>query len=462
MARELGGLDVLVNNAGVAGPTGFVETLSKADWDRTLAVNITGQFLCARQAIPLLKASKAGVMINLSSAAGHLGFAGRSVYSASKWAVIGFTKSLAIELGPHGIRVNAILPGAVEGPRIRAVIAAKAETLGKPVEEIAALYENQAAMGRMVTARDIANMVLFNASEAARSVSGRPSWWTASRRNSIDGMRPAGAEDRGAGLLITRQPKAGMRGAQDCVARARDHRARARRASQAAGLRRAGARGQFGHRQRPVEVGRVARVQGQGGGGFQFRVRRRRGAQLAQADGQAHLRVPARQLGQQAVVARFQIQLHQQPQRHLQAVGRGGRPAMRGRPRVSAWAMDRPPLSKPSPLSRIMASTARSKAGVGRPVPAAASAWAPSSSRMRRQPSASNCAARGGLPPYILDPPWRRHCSASNFLDTASPSPARKKAAGALAMTVVSTSTMVGLNSMCSTASRLWSASYST
>ena len=173
VARELGGLDVLVNNAGVAGPTGFVETLSKADWDRTLAVNITGQFLCARQAIPLLKASKAGVMINLSSAAGHLGFAGRSVYSASKWAVIGFTKSLAIELGPHGIRVNAILPGAVEEPRIRAVIAAKAETLGKPVEEIAALYENQAAMGRMVTARDIANMVLFSASEAARSVSGQ-------------------------------------------------------------------------------------------------------------------------------------------------------------------------------------------------------------------------------------------------------------------------------------------------
>jgi NAD(P)-dependent dehydrogenase (short-subunit alcohol dehydrogenase family) len=87
--------------------------------------------------------------------------------------VIGFTKSLAIELGPYGIRVNAILPGAVEGPRIRAVIAAKADTLGRPVEEIAAQYENQAALGRMVTARDIANMVLFNASEAARSVSGQ-------------------------------------------------------------------------------------------------------------------------------------------------------------------------------------------------------------------------------------------------------------------------------------------------
>jgi NAD(P)-dependent dehydrogenase (short-subunit alcohol dehydrogenase family) len=173
VARDLQGLDILINNAGVAGPTGFVETLSKADWDRTLAVNITGQFLCARLAVPLLKASRAGVMINLSSAAGHLGFPGRSAYAASKWAVVGFTKSLALELGQYGIRVNAILPGAVEGPRIRAVIDAKAKTLGRPVEEIAGQYENQAALGRMVTARDIANMVLFNASEAAGSVSGQ-------------------------------------------------------------------------------------------------------------------------------------------------------------------------------------------------------------------------------------------------------------------------------------------------
>jgi NAD(P)-dependent dehydrogenase (short-subunit alcohol dehydrogenase family) len=170
---RLGGLDILINNAGIAGPTGYVETLSKADWDRTLAVNITGQFLCARLAVPLLKQSRAGVMINLSSAAGHLGFPGRSAYAASKWAVVGFTKSLALELGAHGIRVNAILPGAVEGPRIRAVIDAKARTLGRPVDEIAAQYENQAALGRMVTARDVANMVLFNASEAAGNISGQ-------------------------------------------------------------------------------------------------------------------------------------------------------------------------------------------------------------------------------------------------------------------------------------------------
>lgn len=169
----LGGLDVLVNNAGIAGPTGYVETLSKADWDRTLAVNITGQFLCARLAVPLLRQARGGVIVNLSSAAGHLGFAGRTPYAASKWAVVGFTKSLAIELGRDGIRVNAILPGAVEGPRIRAVIAAKAATLGKPVEEVAAQYENQASLGRMVSARDIANMVLFVASDAAASVHGQ-------------------------------------------------------------------------------------------------------------------------------------------------------------------------------------------------------------------------------------------------------------------------------------------------
>src|SRR3546814_908198 len=100
--KVLGGLDVLINNAGIAGPTGYVETLSKADWDRTLDVNITGQFLCARLAVDMLKQSKAGVMINLSSAAGHLGFAGRSAYSASKWAVVGFTNSLALELGRVG------------------------------------------------------------------------------------------------------------------------------------------------------------------------------------------------------------------------------------------------------------------------------------------------------------------------------------------------------------------------
>ena len=158
---------------GSPGRPGTVEHLTLADWNRTLAVNITGQFLCARLAVPRLRRGKNASMINLSSAAGHLGFPGRSAYAASKWAVVGFTKSLALELAADGIRVNAILPGAVDGPRIRAVIAAKAESLGKPVEDIARVYESQAAMGSMVSVEDIANMVLFAAGDYARHITGQ-------------------------------------------------------------------------------------------------------------------------------------------------------------------------------------------------------------------------------------------------------------------------------------------------
>src|SRR5215471_6338113 len=159
--QKLGGLDVLVNNAGIAGPTGGIETLSLADWERTLAVNLTGQFLCIRQAVPRLRKGCNPSIINLSSVAGHLGMPGRSPYSASKWGVVGLTKTLAIELGGNGIRVNAILPGAVDGPRIQAVIAAKAKALDRPVDEMTRTYTTQAALGRMVAAGDIANMVLF-------------------------------------------------------------------------------------------------------------------------------------------------------------------------------------------------------------------------------------------------------------------------------------------------------------
>jgi NAD(P)-dependent dehydrogenase (short-subunit alcohol dehydrogenase family) len=110
---RLGGLDALINNAGIAGPTGGVEVINPEDWDRTLAVNITGQFNCARLAVPHLRKSKNPSIVNLSSVAGRLGMARRSPYCASKWAVIGFTKSLSIELGNAGIRVNSVLPGLV-------------------------------------------------------------------------------------------------------------------------------------------------------------------------------------------------------------------------------------------------------------------------------------------------------------------------------------------------------------
>ncbi len=173
LRHTLGGLDVLVNNAGIAGPTAAVEDIDPHDWARTLAVNITGQFLCARRAVPLLKAAGGGSIINVSSAAGRLGYPLRTPYAASKWAVIGFTKSLAMELGPHDIRVNALLPGIVAGDRMRRVIAARAAALNVSYDEAAGRYLDQISLRRMVSADDVAAMVLFLCSPAGRNISGQ-------------------------------------------------------------------------------------------------------------------------------------------------------------------------------------------------------------------------------------------------------------------------------------------------
>lgn len=169
----LGGLDVLVNNAGIAGPTGGVETLSIADWDRTIGINLNGAFYCTRLAVPLLRAAGDGIIINISSVAGRLGYAYRTPYAATKWALVGYTNSLAKELGPEGIRVNAILPGVVAGPRIERVIQARADTLGIPYDEMETEYLEKVSLRRMVTATDIANMALFLCSPAGRNVSGQ-------------------------------------------------------------------------------------------------------------------------------------------------------------------------------------------------------------------------------------------------------------------------------------------------
>jgi NAD(P)-dependent dehydrogenase (short-subunit alcohol dehydrogenase family) len=170
---ELGGLDILVNNAGIAGPTGPLESLDAAAWKTTFDVNIHGQFFCIKHALPMLRQGRDASIVNLSSAAGRLGMAGRSAYSASKWAVIGLTKTLAIELGPDRIRVNAICPGAVNGPRIDAVIAAKAQMLDLPADRVSELYHNQSSLGRLIEAEDIANMAAFAASDMARNVNGQ-------------------------------------------------------------------------------------------------------------------------------------------------------------------------------------------------------------------------------------------------------------------------------------------------
>lgn len=170
---HLGGIDLLVNNAGIAGPTAPVEEITLEQWNETLAVNITGQFLCTRRATPHLKAAGGGLIVNLSSAAGLFGFPNRTPYAAAKWAVIGFTKSLAMELGPYNIRVNAICPGIVEGERQDRVIAAKAQAEGRTVEAVRTQITRQNSMGTFVQAQDIANMVLFLASAAGNKISGQ-------------------------------------------------------------------------------------------------------------------------------------------------------------------------------------------------------------------------------------------------------------------------------------------------
>src|ERR1700678_3237111 len=169
----LGGLDVLVNNAGVAGPTGGVEEISPADWRRTIDVCLTGQFLCAHHAVPLIKTAGGGAIVNLSSAAGRFGYAFRTPYSAAKWGVIGFTQSLAKELGPANIRVNAILPGIVEGPRMTGVIDARAKQVGVSYEAMEKTYLDRVSLRRMVTANDIAATIAYLLSPAGRNVSGQ-------------------------------------------------------------------------------------------------------------------------------------------------------------------------------------------------------------------------------------------------------------------------------------------------
>lgn len=171
--KNLGGLDVLVNNAGIAGPTGKVEDISVADWDKCIAIDLNGMFYCTRLAMPMIKAAGGGSIINLSSSAGRLGFPLRSPYAAAKWAVVGFTASLAIEAGPDKVRVNCIQPGVVEGDRIDRVIDAKAKALGISFEEQRKRALERVSLRRMVSAQDIANMAVFLASDAGKNVSGQ-------------------------------------------------------------------------------------------------------------------------------------------------------------------------------------------------------------------------------------------------------------------------------------------------
>jgi NAD(P)-dependent dehydrogenase (short-subunit alcohol dehydrogenase family) len=170
---RLGGIDVLVNNAGIAGPTANLEDCAPEDWRRTVAVNLEGAYLCSRRAIPAMKRAQSGCIVNLSSAAGIFGFARRTPYAAAKWAIVGLTKSLALELGPYGIRVNAICPGPVEGARIERVIAAEAKASGRSPNEVRSDMVKFNALKTFVTPQDIASLILFLGSPAGARISGQ-------------------------------------------------------------------------------------------------------------------------------------------------------------------------------------------------------------------------------------------------------------------------------------------------
>lgn len=172
-SAAFGGLDALINNAGIAGPTGGVEEIDPAAWRRCLDIGLTGQFLCARRAVPMLKAAGGGSIVNMSSAAGRHGYAFRTPYSAAKFGVIGFTQSLAKELGPSNIRVNAILPGIVEGPRMTNVIRDRAAQLDLSYEAMEERYLEKVSLRRMVSPHDVAAMVAFLLSDLGRNVSGQ-------------------------------------------------------------------------------------------------------------------------------------------------------------------------------------------------------------------------------------------------------------------------------------------------
>ncbi|MER9281601.1 SDR family oxidoreductase [Mesorhizobium sp. M0522] len=171
--NDLGGLDVLINNAGTKGPTGYVEELRLDDWQKCLSICLDAQFLCVKRAAPVMKGQRSGSIINISSTAGLYGYGLRTPYAAAKWAVIGFTKSLAIELGPYGVRANAVCPGSVEGVRMDRVAKAEAESRNVSIDVVHSEYVQSQSIKRFVKPEEIADMCVFLGSPASRMVSGQ-------------------------------------------------------------------------------------------------------------------------------------------------------------------------------------------------------------------------------------------------------------------------------------------------
>lgn len=171
--ERLGGLDVLINNVGIAGPTAAAEDVSPTDWDRTIAVNLSGFFYCVREAIPRLKQAGGGTILNVSSTSARTGLPLRLPYAVSKVGVLGMTETLARELGPFNIRVNSILPGWINNARGNAVIERKAAELGVDLDEMIAENTQFISMRTRIEPEEIADMMIFLCSKQARHVSGQ-------------------------------------------------------------------------------------------------------------------------------------------------------------------------------------------------------------------------------------------------------------------------------------------------
>jgi NAD(P)-dependent dehydrogenase (short-subunit alcohol dehydrogenase family) len=170
---QAGEVDVLVNNAGIAGPTALVEDVDPEAWRDCLAVGLDSHFLMARAVVPHLKRQRSGAIVTISSTAGLYGYGMRTPYAAAKWAVIGFTKSLAVELGPYGVRANVVAPGSVEGPRMGRVIEAEAAQRGVSTEAVEREYVAGQSIPRFAKPTEIAEVCAFLASPAASMVNGQ-------------------------------------------------------------------------------------------------------------------------------------------------------------------------------------------------------------------------------------------------------------------------------------------------
>ena len=168
-----GRIDLLVNNAGISGPTAPIEAVDPSEWKKTLDVGLTGAFNATRSVVPIMKAQSSGAIINVASNAGLMGCPNRSPYVATKWGLIGLTKTWAMELGPFKVRVNALCPASVDGPRIEAVMTRDAAERGVSIDAIRQSYERQSSLQSFTRVEDIASMVCYLASDAGARISGQ-------------------------------------------------------------------------------------------------------------------------------------------------------------------------------------------------------------------------------------------------------------------------------------------------